>query len=280
MPLPSIESDPRSDLWLRENRDLRMDANASQFPAERRAFHLARYEFARSYCGNRNVLDGACGTGYGSALIGEVAAHTTGIDCDVGAIEYANQAYSRDNVRFERSFVEFTPFEDAAFDVVLSFETVEHTLCPMAHMREISRLLVPETGCAVLSVPNNWGYTDHHFFDFNLRLFQEVLNPFFSSIEFFYQNPSSHDAPKPGIGRLEDLGPQKAQCILAVCRGPRWKRIDEADRLRLIMDEIYRNAFDRHREFRTLAYRQNTSLFRRARNRIVRLARQNARRHA
>lgn len=257
-----------------------MDANAALFPAERRAFHLDRYEFARSYCESRKVLDGACGTGYGSALIGEVASDTTGIDCDEGAIDYASRTYSRDNVRFERSFVEFTRFEDAAFDVVLSFETVEHTLCPMAHMREVARLLKPETGCAVLSVPNNWGYTDHHFFDFNLRLFQRILNPFFSSIEFFYQNPRSSKTPKPGIGKLEDLGPDRAQCILAVCRGPRWNRIDQADRLRLIMDEIYQNAFDRHRDFRTLAYRQNTSLFRRARNRIARLARHNVRRHA
>ncbi len=257
--------------WLRNNRSLRMDANEPLFPVERRAFHLDRYAFARAYCQGKRVLDGACGTGYGSALVGEVADRVAGIDCSDEAVGYARQKYGTDHISFRRSFVELTPFEDGAFDVVLSFETVEHTLCPMAHMREICRLLEPEHGRAILSVPNRWGYTDHHFFDFDLPMFESILAPFFSGIEFFYQNPATAGSAHPGIGPLGAIDPNHAQCILAVCTGPRQERA-EGDRWSLIMDEIYRNAFERHREFRTLAYRQNTSLAKRAWYRLRRLA--------
>ena len=140
-------------VWLHANRSLRMDANDAMFPEERRQFHRARYEFALDHCRDKRVLDGACGTGYGAALIGSVAESVVGIDCAQDAIAYATATYAAPHVSFRTSFVESTPFPDDAFDVVLSFETVEHTLCPRAHLMEIARVLDP-SGVAIVSVPN------------------------------------------------------------------------------------------------------------------------------
>lgn len=235
---------------------------------------MARYAFAQHYCRDKRVLDGACGTGYGSALLGKVARSIVGIDCSGEAIEYATQRYSDDRVAFRRAFVEDTPFADDTFDVIVSFETVEHTLCPRAHMMEICRLLEPEHGCAIVSVPNAWGYTDHHFFDFDRAMLEAVLEPFFAEVELYYQNPSAEAGSRqPGIGPLAASGPHDAQCLIAVCRTPK-KAAVVCDRHAFVMDEIYRNVFERHQEFLTLSYRQNTSLARRTWNRLRLVARQ------
>jgi SAM-dependent methyltransferase len=212
------------------------------------------------------VLDGACGTGYGSSLIGQSARCVTGIDCSADAVDYATLTYGNSAVTFQKSFVESTPFESGSFDVVVSLETVEHTLCPESHIMEIVRLLDPVAGLAILSVPNAWGLTDHHFIDFNMALFEPLTKKFFGKIEFFYQNPESHPS-LPGIGPLRSAEPQDAQCIVAVCAKPRLESI-AADQKQHVMDEIYRNAFARHNDYRTLAYRQNTSLLRRLKTKI------------
>jgi 2-polyprenyl-3-methyl-5-hydroxy-6-metoxy-1,4-benzoquinol methylase len=256
--------------WLNENKELRMDANVDMFSEERRKFHLARYEFARTWCNDKTVLDGACGTGYGSDILGTVAREVMGIDCSADAIAYASATYSKSHVHFQKSFVESTSFPSDSFDVVVSFETVEHTLCPESHMMEVVRLLDPVAGAAILSVPNSWGYTDHHFLDFDMDTFQKLITPYFGEISFYYQNPTSHPGA-PGIGKLEGSSAQDAQCILAVCTKPR-KHLVKEDRYGFIMDEVYRVAFGRHHEYLALAYRQNTSLVRRVQNKLRSIA--------
>jgi 2-polyprenyl-3-methyl-5-hydroxy-6-metoxy-1,4-benzoquinol methylase len=252
--------------WLLQNMNLRMDANSDLYPEARRRFHLARYEFARQYCQSRNVLDGACGTGYGSAILGQVAARVQGLDLDAAAISYATRTYGNDNVVFRKGYVEATPFAADVFDTIVSFETVEHTLCPKSHFMEIARLLEPTRGQAILSVPNAWGLTDHHFIDFDFDLLNELALQFFQDVTYFYQNPDTHKT-FPGIGPLATPAPSDAQCILAVCKRPKKNSIAAA-RYDYIMGEIYERAFQRHRDYLSLAYRSDTSLFRRAYNKL------------
>ena len=256
--------------WLQQNQELRMDANVDLFPEERRRFHLARYEFARSWCKGKKVLDGACGTGYGTDILGSVAREVKGIDCSSDAIAYASATYGKAEVSFQKSFVESTPVPADSFDVVVSFETVEHTLCPESHMMEIVRLVEPTSGQAILSVPNAWGLTDHHFLDFDMSSMRNLIAPYFDDIVFYYQNPDSH--PRlPGIGPLKSSTAQDAQCILAICSKPQKNKVTE-DRNGFIMDEVYRVAFGRHHEYLTLAYRQKTSLARRVLNKLRSIA--------
>lgn len=256
--------------WLQRNKHLRMDANLDVFPEGRRRFHLARYQFASHYCAGKKVLDGACGTGYGAALIGQSAREVTGIDCSADAIDYAVRTYGNASIRFEKSFVELTPFASGSFDVVVSLETVEHTLCPESHMMEVARVLNPVDGVAILSVPNGWGLTDHHFIDFDMEMFERMTRKHFGFVDFFYQNPESHPV-LPGIGLLKSSASGDAQCLIAVCSKPRLEAV-VVDQRQHIMDEIYRIAFSRHADYMTLAYRQNTSLLRRAITKIRSLA--------
>ncbi len=236
--------------WLDKNKTLRMDANSHLFNEERRSFHLSRYEFALEYCEDKDVLDAACGTGYGSSLLGELAKSVHGIDLDSDAIEYARVKYGAEKIQFEKSLVENTAFEAGSFDVVVSFETVEHTLCPSAHAMEIARLL-KDDGMAIISVPNCWGLTDHHFWDFSESMLVEIFGVFFAEIELFYNNPNNQSGRMKGIGPLDDISRPSAECILAVCRGVNKQRLKD-DRHSAVMEEIYESVFRRHRAYLAL----------------------------
>lgn len=81
--------------WLYDNKEERMDATNYLFNESRRAFHLARYEFASNYCHGKEVADIACGTGYGTKLIAEKgeAKSVIGVDICAEAITYATSVH-------------------------------------------------------------------------------------------------------------------------------------------------------------------------------------------
>ncbi|HZT15343.1 MAG TPA: class I SAM-dependent methyltransferase [Gaiellaceae bacterium] len=117
------------------------------------ALHLKRYLFARPWCEGREVLDVACGAGYGTAALADVAARVTGGDVDGETIDYARTRYARDNVEFRVLDATSLPFADESFDTICSFETIEHLDRPDAFVREAARVL-RQDGVALVSTPH------------------------------------------------------------------------------------------------------------------------------
>ncbi|GEM_PF-326170 len=116
--------------------------------------HLHRYAIARSLAAGKTVLDIASGEGYGSAMLAEVAREVVGVDIDVGAIAHATREYKdHANARFVTGSCDAVPLPDESFDLIVSFETIEHHNRHEEMMREIKRLLKPH-GVLVLSSPN------------------------------------------------------------------------------------------------------------------------------
>ena len=112
------------------------------------------YEFAKrtlSDCGP--VLDLGCGEGYGTALLSRAVGEIVGVDVDEAAIAHAASRYASDNCRFRRHDGERLPFEDAAFDAVVSFQVIEHVPGDRMYVSEVSRVLRPG-GQLVLTTPN------------------------------------------------------------------------------------------------------------------------------
>ncbi len=121
--------------------------------------HVARYAWARQFVrpGDR-VLDAACGLGYGSAILADatLADSVVGVDVDEDAIRYATDHYARDRRRlnFEtRNLSTVSDWSRASFDVIVSFETLEHLAAPAKFLAECQRLLTPG-GRLICSVPN------------------------------------------------------------------------------------------------------------------------------
>ncbi len=122
--------------------------------------HWHRYLFAAPLVAGRDVLDIACGEGYGSALLARSAARVIGADIAPGAIAHARARYaSRANLEFREADCAALPFPTASFDIVVSFETIEHVAAQDAFLDEVRRVL-RDDGLFVLSSPNKIEYAD------------------------------------------------------------------------------------------------------------------------
>ena len=89
--------------------------------------HIHRYKFASNFIGpNDKVLDGACGSGYGSSIMSSSGANVVGIDANHEAIKFASQHYSTRSVEFMVGEIGKLQFLDGVFDVIVSIETLEH----------------------------------------------------------------------------------------------------------------------------------------------------------
>lgn len=120
--------------------------------------HLHRYYLAAALCKKKRVLDVACGEGYGSAILSAGAATVTGVDIAPEAVKHARDRYGKPQLEFVEASAAALPFADGSFDVVVSFETIEHHDRHDEMLDEIKRVLVPG-GLVVISSPNKQYYS-------------------------------------------------------------------------------------------------------------------------
>ena len=91
--------------------------------------HVGRYKFVLDYVPDGgSVADAACGVGYGSFIIANdhKANRVYGFDIDGGAIAYAHLHYNNNKIIYRKADLAKSPFSGCIFDMVVSFETIEH----------------------------------------------------------------------------------------------------------------------------------------------------------
>lgn len=121
--------------------------------------HYHRYAFSKRLVVDKVVLDAACGEGYGSNILSDVASHVTGLDIDEASVKHAQQRYQKPNLSFVQGSCIELPFDDNSFDVVVSFETLEHLAQQKEMLVEFNRVLKPD-GIIVISTPDKKHYSD------------------------------------------------------------------------------------------------------------------------
>ncbi|MFC3551569.1 class I SAM-dependent methyltransferase [Lysobacter cavernae] len=116
--------------------------------------HVASYRFAEAYAKGKRVLDLGCGSGYGAAMMAEVATSVVAVDISEDAIRFASEQHAKPNLvhRVIRPDVPL-PFEDGAFDTVLSFQVIEHVRDDVGYLAEARRVLRPG-GALIVITPN------------------------------------------------------------------------------------------------------------------------------
>jgi ubiquinone/menaquinone biosynthesis C-methylase UbiE len=121
--------------------------------------HVQRYDQAITYVQkNSRVLDLACGNGFGTMKLVESGAQLViGGDVSEEALTHCTQKYQhqiRQN-QFEFRKLDATKLdvEDSFFDLVVSFETIEHIDDYQSAVKEFWRILKPG-GKLILSTPN------------------------------------------------------------------------------------------------------------------------------
>jgi SAM-dependent methyltransferase len=97
-------------------------------------------------------LDAGCGDGrYLAALDAELPERIAGVDIAERIVETARARVTRADLR--QANLESLPFDDGAFDLVLSSQVIEHVLDGPAAVRELARVLRPG-GQLVISTDN------------------------------------------------------------------------------------------------------------------------------
>jgi len=159
--------------------------------------HLHRYYAASRLVQGKKVLDLACGEGYGSVILANCAENVTGIDIDEESIKWATEKYTplHANLHFRQGNAISIPCSSHAFDVVVSFETIEHMDADMQDqfMQEIKRVLCTD-GILLMSTPDKKNYSDryHHTNTFHVKEFYReefagFIKKYFTHSVFFDQ---------------------------------------------------------------------------------------------
>lgn len=155
--------------------------------------HIHRYVVVLDLLKEKDVLDVACGEGYGSAMIANVARSVVGVDISSEAIIHASAAYKKENLVFHEGSASKLAFSDGSFDVVVSFETVEHLAEQEQMIAEIRRVLRPD-GFLVISSPNrpvyseeSGEYNEFHVKELDFKELDDLLKTNFPRIQYYGQ---------------------------------------------------------------------------------------------
>lgn len=124
-----------------------------------RAEHLLRYVFAQKFIQRKKVkivFDVACGDGYGTKMLADVAKQIYGFDVSEKFLDVARTRYAANNITYIHVDLDTTPVTSLALpqpDVIVSFETIEHMNDPK-RLLQIFFDVLPYNGYLLISTPN------------------------------------------------------------------------------------------------------------------------------
>ena len=144
--------------------------------AKQYRIHVERYQFASKFVSGQ-VLDCACGAGYGSNILANANSRVetvTGVDIDPEAIDYAQSNYARKSLDFVCA--DAVKYDSGPFDTIVSFETIEHVPDPEALIDNLASLLKPG-GIFLASVPvtPSVDINPYHLHDFTQASFRRLF---------------------------------------------------------------------------------------------------------
>ena len=142
------------------------------------ARHHAAYDLALRHGRGLRVLDLGCGSGYGSARLGEGGAAVVAVD------RVAPDTAHRAAAHYVLADLNAMPFCAGSFDLVVSFQVVEHLTDPTAYLEAIARLVRPE-GLAILTTPNRLtsdGVNPYHVHEYTSEELHDLLGRHFVDV--------------------------------------------------------------------------------------------------
>jgi ubiquinone/menaquinone biosynthesis C-methylase UbiE len=163
--------------------------------------HIVRYIFASQFTANRVVLDVACGSGYGAGYLARKGARLViGGDRAAGAIYEAVRYYKKDGPEFALLDATRLPYRDGSFDVMISFETIEHIAEYEKFLGECRRVL-RNNSTFICSTPNvrvpgaEKAINPYHINEFSSEQLYQILSCYFEDVRLLGQGSINRERP-------------------------------------------------------------------------------------
>lgn len=135
---------------------------------------------ARRAEGALRTLDLGCGNGYGSAELSDAGGRVVAVD----RISPDDQ-HRRDTLQYVRADLGGVPLVPRSFDLVVSFQVIEHLEDPSVYLETIARSM-HEDGMALVTTPNillSDGVNPFHVHEYEANELGELLERYFEDVE-------------------------------------------------------------------------------------------------
>jgi SAM-dependent methyltransferase len=152
--------------------------------------HRRAYDEAVRRADGGRVLDLGCNNGYGTLFLAEAGLDVVGVDVSTRMLAEARARSATHRTRFLEVDGLRLPFAADAFDLVTSFQVIEHIADTARYLEEVGRVLKPG-GVAMFSTPNARIRLDpgmppwnmFHVREYQAQELRDVLAPWFSDVQ-------------------------------------------------------------------------------------------------
>ena len=177
--------------------------------------HLYAYSLVRTYANpGDKVLEVGFGEGYGSGIVRDWVREYHGVDVSAEAVAHAASKYADPHVAFHHYAGRALPFAENEFDLVISFQVIEHVADVPAYLREIRR--VSRRGATLLIVTPNRNHrldenerpwNRYHVREFSPQELQGMLEQEFAEVELYgiHGSPFIDEVEKARVKRARRL---------------------------------------------------------------------------
>jgi len=201
--------------------------------------HIQRYEWVSPRVTELECLDAGCGSGYGAYHLAMNGANSVvGVDISSVAIRFAKNRFNTENVQFGIMDVRNLAVKEDSFDVVISFDVMEHLERgdQDRFVSEVARVLRPK-GRVYLGCPNisaSSGTNPFHLGELTRDEFETLMEKHFRDVVILGQDLIHEGRRQFGslsiVGRVKELNisnfliveerPEASYGLLAVCENP------------------------------------------------------------
>ena len=140
-------------------------------------------------------LDIGCSTGFMTRLYAERFLHSTGVDIDQSAVEFARKTHVRANIDFVTGDADATGLPSETYDVITCTHIYEHVPDSRQLLAEIHRLLKPGGAC-FFAAGNRFVFMEEHYHLPFLSVIPKPLAHRYISLagkgSFYYENHLSY----------------------------------------------------------------------------------------
>jgi SAM-dependent methyltransferase len=157
------------------------------------AMHRYAYAVVEEYARPTDrLLEIGFGEGYGSEIVRSWVSEYVGVEVDAAAVAHAAQRYRHPKATFLLYDGAMLDFDESSFDLVISFQVIEHVLEPDLFLREAHRV-VRRSGSVLIVTPNRNHRVDegerpfnrYHVREFSPPELGTLMRQVFDSVEVF-----------------------------------------------------------------------------------------------